>query len=103
MVEVIRSTASTVKSVPETIVVVHPAKRTKIILEENENIGPTGQYFGHNGDGTFIRPGEPVDVKDSIIEILENAKISVTRIDPVTLRPSGTSDRLRFPYRIVTG
>jgi hypothetical protein len=101
-VTIIKSTASTVKSVPEKVAPIEKEKKIRIMLEDNEAIPPTGQYFGINGKGWLIRAGEPVDVPQGIIDILENAVMLVTRTDPVTLRPSGTSERLRFPYRIVT-
>lgn len=71
-----------------------------IILEKNENIPPTGQFFGANGMGTMLRPGVEAWVKPSIINILESAVMSTPVVDPNTLQITGYEDRLRFPFRI---
>lgn len=76
-------------------------RRTRIVLEDNDQISPNGQFFGADGKGFMIRPGEEVDVPDSILSILDTAVMSV----PVTDGSSsviGYRDRLRFPYRVVT-
>jgi hypothetical protein len=76
-------------------------RRTRIVLEDNDMIPPNGQFFGADGKGFMIRPGEEVDVPDSILGILDTAIMSV----PVTDGAStvvGYRDRLRFPYRVVT-
>lgn len=76
-------------------------KRTRIVLEDNDQISPNGQFFGADGKGFMIKPGEEVDVPDSILNILDTAVMSV----PVTDGSSsvvGYRDRLRFPYRVIT-
>lgn len=75
-------------------------KRVKIILEENEHIPPTGQFFGVQGKGYVLRPGEIAEVPVSIINILNCAIMSVPIVDG-TQRVVGYRDRLRFPYRVV--
>lgn len=75
--------------------------RVKIILEENDNIPPNGQYFGINGKGYLLRPGEEVLVPRGIIDILDNAVMTSTITNPSTGRIIGTRDRLRFPYRLM--
>ena len=76
-------------------------KLTKIILEENENIPPNGQYFGINGRGYLLRPGEVANVPAAIIEILNNAVMPMAVTDPRTLKVLGHRPRMRFPYRVV--
>jgi len=75
--------------------------RIKIILEENENIPPSGQYVGVNGVGYLITPGVEVSVPESVLEVLDNAVTSFPVQDPITKQVIGYRDRLRFPYRIV--
>jgi hypothetical protein len=74
--------------------------RVKIILEENENIPPTGQFFGLNGTGYIIRPGVEVEVPRGIISILNDAVMSVPVVD-FTNTVVSYKDKLRFPYRFV--
>lgn len=79
-----------------------PGKRVRIILEENENIPPTGQFIGLQGRGYMLRAGEPADVPIGIINILNDAVESVPIVDPQTQQVQGYRNKLRFPYRIVT-
>lgn len=78
-----------------------PAERTWIILEENDEIPPTGQFIGHNGNGYLLKPGEPALVPNHIIEILDHAVTSSPVTDPTTKQVIGHRDRMRFPYRRV--
>lgn len=75
--------------------------RTWIQLEENDEIPPTGQFIGHNGNGYLLKPGEPAHVPNHIIEILDHAVTSSPVVDPVTKQVVGHRDRMRFPYRRV--
>lgn len=75
--------------------------RVRIILEENENIPPSGQFIGVNGVGYLITPGVEVSVPESVLEVLDNAIMSTPTLDPFTKQVMGYRDRLRFPYRIV--
>lgn len=74
-------------------------KRVKILLEENDDIPPTGLPLGHNGTSYVIVPGEPVDVPEFLLDILDSAVMSGPQVDPQTRRVIGYRDRLRFPYR----
>lgn len=74
--------------------------RIKIILEEHDSIPPTGQYVGVNGKGYLIRPGEPVEVPASVVEVLNNAVQSKPIRDGV--RIVGYRDGLRLPYRTLS-
>lgn len=74
--------------------------RVRIVLEENDQIPPTGQFVGVNGVGYLVMPGEPVDVPESVLDVLDNAIMSVPMKDSND-QVIGYRDRLRFPYRIV--
>ena len=76
-------------------------KRVKIILEENENIPPTGQFFGLNGTGYLLRAGEVAEVPAGIIGILDDSIESVPVVDPITKQPVGHRPKHRFAYRVV--
>ena len=76
-------------------------KTVRIILEENDNIPPTVQFFGLNGRGYILRAGVEVDVPLGIIDILDNAVETRPIIDPNSRRPVGYTDRRRYSYRRV--
>lgn len=76
-------------------------RRTRIVLEDSDQIGPSGQFFGANGKGYMLRPGEEAEVPDSILNILDTAVASVPIVDN-TQTVIGYRDRLRFPYRVLT-
>lgn len=75
---------------------------TRIVLDETDNMPPTGQMFQINGRAFLIRPGEPVDVPDAVIEVLDNAIHSVP-VRNAALQVTGYRDRHRFPYRTIRG
>lgn len=75
--------------------------KVKIILEENEDIPPTGLFLGLNGVGYIIRPGEEVEVPLGIKEILDHAVMSAPQMDPSTKQIIGYRERMRYPYRLV--
>lgn len=76
-------------------------RRTRIVLEDNDQIGPSGQFFGADGKGYMLRPGEEADVPDSILNILDTAVTSIPVTDS-SQTVIGYRERLRFPYRIIT-
>jgi hypothetical protein len=76
-------------------------EKVKIILEENENIPPTGQFFGLNDKSYILRPGEIAEVPIGIIDILDNAVESRPVVDPSTKQTVDYRPRHRFGYRIV--
>lgn len=76
------------------------SRRIRIILEENDQIPPTGQYFGVQGRGYVLRAGEEADVPMLIVDILNNAVQDIPVKDQGD-RIIGYRSRLRFPYRII--
>jgi hypothetical protein len=79
------------------------AKTRRIMLEESDDIPPTGQYIGHNGNGYLLKPGVWVDVPLPLLEVLDHAVMSTPQIDPNTRRVVGYREKLRYPYRVAPG
>ena len=75
--------------------------KVRIMLEEQDNIPPTGQFIGLQGVGYILRPGEEVDVPLPLLSVLNDAIESVPQVDPITRRVVGYRDRRRLPYRIL--
>ncbi len=78
-----------------------PEKFVRIVLEENDNIPPTGQFISVNGRTWMLRPGEEVDVPVAVVNVLNDAVQDVPTIDPGTKQVTGYRKRHRFPYRII--
>lgn len=75
-------------------------RRVRIILEDNDQIPPGGQFVAVNGRAFLIQPGHEVDVPESVLDVLDHAVMSVPVVD-ASATVIGYRDRLRFPYRIV--
>lgn len=84
---------------PVTAAVKEAKKRVKILLEESDEIPPTGLPIGHNGRAYVIKPGEVVEVPQFLLDILDNAVMSVPVVDPATKQVVGYRERLRYSYR----
>lgn len=82
--------------------VVSGPKLTRIILEENDDIPPTGLFVQHNGRPFVIRTGIEVDVPPEILNILNDAVASSPVKDPGTGQVVGYRDRMKYPYRRVS-
>lgn len=74
-------------------------KRVRIILEDNPNIPPTGQFFGVNGRSYILRSGVPANVPPELIDVLDHAIESAPIVDPITLKVIGQRQKHRYPYR----
>lgn len=77
-------------------------KLTRIIIEENDNIPPTGLFVGINGHSYLIRPGEEVSVPKGVIDVLNHAIMQAPQIDPTSRRVVGYRKRMRYPYRVIS-
>jgi hypothetical protein len=76
-------------------------KTVRIILDDNENIPPTGQFFGLNGQSFLLKANVEADVPIGIIDILDNAVESKAIIDPLTRRVVGHTQKRRYSYQRV--
>lgn len=76
-------------------------KLTRIIIEDHPDIPPTGLFLGWNGNSYMIQPAREVDAPSALLEILDNAVVTVPIVDTQTSRIIGYRSKLRFPYRIV--
>ena len=73
----------------------------RIILDESDDIPPTGLFLGLNGRGYMLRPGMEVDIPLGLKEILDHAVISIPDVDPSTRQIRGFRSRLKYSYRTV--
>jgi hypothetical protein len=80
-------------------------KMVRIVLEENDNIPPTGQFIqigaGHMLRSFMLVPGEEVLVPEALLHVLDNAVQDVPQIDQTTKQVVGYRKKLRFPYRVL--
>lgn len=74
--------------------------RVNVVLEENDNIPPTGLFIGINGRSYLLRPGEEVAVPEEVLEVLNDAVEENPRTDP-NGNVLDYRKKMRFPYRIV--
>lgn len=76
-------------------------ERTWVILEDSDDIPPTGLFVSHNGNPFLLTTGVPIQVPNHILQLLDDAVMSTPQIDPVNKRVLGYRERSRFPYRQV--
>lgn len=74
----------------------------RIVLDESDDIPPTGLFLGLNGRGYMLRPGVEVDIPLGLKEILDHAVISTPDVDPATKQIRGYRNRLKYNYRQVS-
>ena len=80
--------------------VAEPEKSQRIILEENDNIPPTGLFIGINGRSFILRAGEECIVPQSVLNVLDDAVEDIPRVD----NNGNVVDyrhKMRFPYRVL--
>jgi hypothetical protein len=75
--------------------------RVRILLEESDEIPPTGLFVGLNGRGFLLRPGEELDVPAGVKEILDHAVMLRPIKDPQTQQVVGYREQMRYPYRML--
>lgn len=75
-------------------------RRVKIMLEDNDQIPPTGQFISINGRTFMLQSGVEVEVPECVLDVLDHAIMSVPVVDG-TNSVVGYRDRLRFPYRVI--
>ena len=74
---------------------------TRIILEENDTIPPTGLFVGHNGKGYNLTPGVEIEIPEGVLGVLNDAVMAFPQTDPQTQQVIGYRQRMRYPYRNV--
>lgn len=72
--------------------------RIRIVLEENDQIPPTGLFVGDNGVGYMLRPGEEMAVPIGVLEALDNAVVDIPVVDPQTLQVIDYRKKRQYPY-----
>ena len=77
-------------------------KKVTIILEESDDIPPTGLFIGVNGRSYMLRPGEEVTIPEEVVHALNDAVMSTPKTD-LQGNVVDYRNRLRFPYRIISG
>jgi hypothetical protein len=75
--------------------------RIWIVLDDNDEIPPGGQFIGINGVAYMLLPGIEAFVPRAICDVLDHAIKSVPVQDPISRRIIGWKPRKRFPYSIV--
>jgi hypothetical protein len=76
-------------------------ERVRILLEDNDEIPPGGQFIQVNGRSFLIQAGYEVEVPRMVLDVLDHAVKSVPITDNMNT-VIGYRDRLRFPYRVIT-
>ena len=85
------------KASPEAV-----AKTTiRILLEESDDIPPSGLFLQHNGRPYMLKPGMEADIPIFLKEILDHAIITVPQVDPTTKQVVGWRSRQKYAYRVI--
>lgn len=75
--------------------------RVWIVLDDNDDIPPTGLFVGHNGTGFLLATGVPIPVPDYLLGILDDAIMDAPIINPADKKVMGYRPRPRYSYRRV--
>lgn len=78
----------------------HPTMR--ILLEDSNDIPPSGQFIGHNGTSFLLKTGVWVDVPMPLIEVLNHA-VQQQPILNDAKQVVGWREKMRYPYRVAPG
>lgn len=82
------------------IITAAQTERVNIVLEENDNIPPTGLFIGINGRSYQLVAGEEVSVPVEVLNVLDDAVEDVPRVDG-NRNVVDYRRKMRFPYRII--
>jgi hypothetical protein len=74
---------------------------TRILLEENEHIPPTGLFVAVDGKGYQLTTGVELDVPLSVAGVLTDAMMAFPQTDPSTQQVVGYRQRMRYPFRTI--
>jgi hypothetical protein len=77
-------------------------KTIRIILDESDDIPPSGLFLQHNGRPFMLQPGVEVDIPLFLQEILDHAVLSMPVVNPQTRQITGYRSRLKHTYRVVS-
>lgn len=72
-----------------------------IVLDDNDDIPPTGLFVGHNGTGFLIQTGVPVRVPVHVLGVLDDAIMDAPVLDLATRQIKGYRPRPRYTYKEV--
>jgi hypothetical protein len=75
-------------------------QRIRIILEDNDQIPPGGQFAQVQGRPFLLQSGMEMDAPVSLLDVLDHAVTSIPVTDE-NRNVIGYRDRLRFPYRVI--
>jgi len=75
-------------------------KRVRIILDDNDEIPPTGHPVSVNGKLYILKANEEMDVPEEVAHVLDLAVMSVPVFGD-NQKVVGFRDRPRLPYRII--
>lgn len=89
------------KSGKKTKAKVEHEERVRIMLEDNDQVPPGGQFLAVNGRSFLIQANREVNVPRCVCDVLDHAVMSVPIKDEYDT-VVGYRDRLRFPYRVIT-
>lgn len=72
-----------------------------IILDDNDDIPPSGLFLGHNGTGFMLQTGVPAHVPEHLLGVLDDAIMQAPILDDRTKQVIGFRPRPRYTYRRV--
>lgn len=72
-----------------------------IVLDDNDDIPPTGLFVGHNGNSFLLQTGVPMLVPEHVLGVLDDAIMDAPVTDPKTRQVVGYRPRPRYTYREV--